>query len=106
MAPGFIRACIFLTTSILLLSGCRIPDARDDPSDDVDEYDESLIPERKLDKELIRTDGIMSSLRSEPIFAQGILRKLKRSFHHDLGERLAPFKRELRGKLTVGAWNL
>ena len=103
MAPGCFRACIFLTTSILLLSGCKIPDARDDPADDVDE---SLIPERKLDKEIIRTEGIMRSLRSEPIFGQGILRKLKRSFHHDLGERLVPFKRELRGKLTVGAWNL
>ena len=48
-----------------------------------EDQSEVLFPERRLDPEVIRT------YRSEPIFAQGILRKLKRSFHNeDLGEEL------------------
>ena len=48
-----------------------------------EEQSEVLFPERRLDPEVIRT------YRSEPIFAQGILRKIKRSFHNeDLGEEL------------------
>ena len=48
-----------------------------------EEQSEVLFPERRLDPEVIRT------YRSEPIFAQGILRKIKRSFHNeDFGEEL------------------
>ena len=50
---------------------------------------EALITERRSDPEFIGSDGIMCSLRSplEPIFEQGILRKLKRSAYDDFEER-------------------
>ena len=55
-----------------------------------DEEGEALILKRMADPDLIRTDGIMRSLRSsdpEPIFEQGILRKLKMSSIDEFEER-------------------
>ena len=74
----YFRACIFLTTFIFWphLSCFKI----------VDGEGETLILEKRSDPEFIRADGIMRSLRSEPIYEQGILRKLKRSPYDDLEE--------------------
>ena len=42
-----------------------------------EDQSEVLTPDRRLNPEVIRT------YRSEPIFEQGILRKMKRSFHNE-----------------------
>ena len=67
-------AWIILTTFIVSLSGLKIFD---------DGNDEILKPARRLDPELLRADGILRSLRSQPVFEQGIMRKLKRSSYDD-----------------------
>ena len=51
-----------------------------------EDQSEVLNPERSLEPEVIRT------YRSEPVFEQGILRKLKRTSHNkDLGEELKSY---------------
>ena len=72
------QACIFLTTSIFSVSGFKIFDGEDD---------EILFPSRRSDPDLVRADGIMRSLRSEPIFEQGIFRTLKRSSPDHFGNK-------------------
>ena len=68
-----------MTTFIFSLSGFKMLDAGEDQS-------EVLTRERRLEPEVIRT------YRSDPIFEQGILRKLKRSFHNeDLGEEMKSY---------------
>ena len=74
------QACTFLTTSIFSVSGFKICDGEDD---------EILFPSRRSDPDLVRADGIMRSLRSEPIFEQGIFRTLKRSSPDHFGEQLS-----------------
>ena len=74
------QACTFLTTSIFSVSGFKICDGEDD---------EILFPSRRSDPDLVRADGIMRSLRSEPIFEQGIFRTLKRSSPDHFGEKLS-----------------
>ena len=76
-AISSLQACIFLTTSIFSVSGFKILSGRDD---------EILFPFRRSDPDLVRADGIMRSLRSEPIFGgqlsmhnNGIMRSIKRS---------------------------
>ena len=49
--------------------------------------DEILTPIRRSEPDIIRVDGIMRSLRSEPIFERGVLRKLKRSSYDDFGDK-------------------
>ena len=73
------QACTFLTTFIFSLSGFKIFDGEG----------ESLIlaRPRRSAPEFIRADSIMRSLRSEPIYEQGILRKLKRSAYGDFEDR-------------------
>ena len=69
------HACIIiLTTFIVSLSGFKIFDARADVP-----VGEILTPARRSDPGLIKEDGLISSFRSEPIFEQGILRRLKRT---------------------------
>ena len=71
-------SCIILTTYIVSVSGLKLFDAGDD---------EILNPARRSAPDLIRADGIMRSLRSEPVFEQGIMRKLKRSPYDDFGDK-------------------
>ena len=74
------QSCIFLTTTIAGLSGFKTLDGGEDVG-------ESLLTARRSDPDFVRADGIMRSLRSVPVFEQGILRKLKRSSFDDIGER-------------------
>ena len=74
------QACIFLTSSIFTVSGFKILDGGDD------EILFKIL--RRSDPDLVRAraDGIMRSLRSEPVFGEqlsmhnnGIMRSMKRS---------------------------
>ncbi len=73
-----ISSCLFLTTLIFSVSGFKIFDGEDD---------EILFPSRRSDPDLVRADGIMRPLRSEPIFEQGIFRTLKRSSPDHFGNK-------------------
>ena len=70
--------CIIMTTYIVSVSGLKIFDVGDD---------KILSPSRRSDPDLIRADGIMRSLRSDPVLEQGIMRKLKRASYDDFGDK-------------------
>ena len=83
-----LSSCIFLTTSIFSVSGFAILDGEEDEIKILDGGDdEVLFPSRRSDPDLVRADGIMRSLRSEPVYEQGIIRNLKRSSNDDFGPR-------------------